>query len=131
MSGSRRELDQGDISHAAVTLIDPEFGVGGSPTQWQEQKTVAGATRTIIFANDSLRTKEWDKATGVFTNSSETFKNWSSHVYMTATNMWCTQIMGIDQTTFFTTVTLIVVTAAVVLALTIAVAVKKNKLSNS
>jgi hypothetical protein len=52
--------------------------------QRQEQKTVTGATRTIIFANDSLRTKEWDKATGAFTNSSETFKEWSSHVYMTA-----------------------------------------------
>ncbi len=65
--------------------------------QGQEQKTVAGETRTVTYANDSLRYKEWDKATGVFTNSSEVFKNWSAYVYMTATNLWHSKTPGLNQ----------------------------------
>jgi hypothetical protein len=42
--------------------------------QNQEQKTVLGATRTVTFANDTYRDKQWDKDTGVFIGSSEIFR---------------------------------------------------------
>lgn len=94
--------------------------------QGQQQKTVAGATRTIIYANDSLRTKEWDKATGVFTNSSETFKKWSAYVYMTATNMWSPQILGLNQTVFYVLVATSTVLAVSILSSVIVVARRKR-----
>ena len=43
--------------------------------QNQEQKTVLGATRTTTYGNDTFRHKEWDKQTGVFVGSSETYRN--------------------------------------------------------
>ncbi len=99
--------------------------------QRQEQKTVAGATRTIIFANDSLRTKEWDKATGVFTNSSETFKNWSAYVYLTSTNIWSPKIEGLNPKTFYVLVAASIVVAVSVSALEIIFFRRKRRQVNS
>lgn len=56
--------------------------------QNQREKTVLSASRTVTYGNDSFRTKEWDKATGVLVRSSETLKNWSVNVEMIATNLW-------------------------------------------
>lgn len=43
--------------------------------QSEKQQNVLGATRAVTFANDSFRNKEWDKATGMFVWSTETYKN--------------------------------------------------------
>ena len=99
--------------------------------QKQEQKTVAGATRTIIFANDSLRTKEWDKSSGVMTNSSETFKNWSANVYLAATNIWSPQIDGLNPTTLYALVAGSIVVAVSASALEIVFFRRKREQVNS
>lgn len=95
--------------------------------QSQEQKTELGATRTVTFANDSFRQKQWDKATGVFVGSTEILKNWTAVVHMTATNMWSPQILGLDQKVFYTIITAV---AAVLLtsALVVVVALRKKNL---
>jgi len=62
---------------------------GNIAIEEQEQKNVAGATRTITHASDSERiVKEWDKATGVYTYSLEKPKNFTVISTATATNMW-------------------------------------------
>ena len=72
--------------------------------QRQEQKTVLGASRTVTYGNDSLRHKEWDKATGVFVGSSEHLKNVTNKagwyienltvtIQAIATNMWSPEII--------------------------------------
>ena len=82
--------------------------------QRQEQKIVLGASRTVTFGNDSLRAKEWDKATGVFVGSSETLKNVTNkagwyikdltvNIHAIATNMWSSQMLP-DQSVFYTLV---------------------------
>ena len=43
--------------------------------QGEEQRSLLGADRIITFGNDSFRYKEWDKATGFFVGSSETYRN--------------------------------------------------------
>lgn len=93
--------------------------------QGQQQKTVIDASRTVTYANDSFKTKEWDKASGVFTQSQENLRNWSANVYATATNMWCPQILGLDQTVFFVIMSIVVVSVLVVV-LAFAVARKKR-----
>ena len=97
--------------------------------QRQEQKTVLGASRTVTYANDSYRHKEWDKATGVFLGSSEIFKNWSAYVNMAATNLWDPQILGLDQTMFYAIIT-VVVTAVVIGTLATTAALRKKKWRN-
>ncbi len=88
--------------------------------QRQEQKTVLGASRTITFGNDSFRHKEWDKTTGVFVGSSECYRNFTTNtgwyiedltviIQATATNMWSSQILGLNQTDFYTLVSVVIV----------------------
>ena len=77
--------------------------------QSQQQKLVLDASRIVTYANDSFKTKEWDKATGVFTQSSENLRNWSAYIYAIATNMWSPQILGLDQTIFFTIIAIVVI----------------------
>jgi hypothetical protein len=94
----------------------------------EEERTVLGATRTVTYASDSLRHKEWDKATGVFVGSSEHLKNITNKsgwyiedltvsIKPTATNMWSPEvILGLDQTGL---VGVIVVSAVLALSLVV------------
>jgi hypothetical protein len=105
----------------------------------QEQKTVLGATRTVTYGHDSLRHKEWDKATGVFIGTTEVYKNVTSKtdwyiedltvtVKAIATNMWSPElILGLDPTAFYTVVTIIIVLAALILSFVIVLTRRKRK----
>jgi uncharacterized membrane protein len=86
-----------------------------------------------------LRHKEWDKATGVFVRTVETYTNVTNRagwyienltltVTAIATNMWSPQILGLDQTMFYIIVTT-VVAAVVISASATAVALRKKKRS--
>src|SRR3989304_77833 len=105
--------------------------------QSQEQKTVLGASRTVTYGNDSLRHKEWDKATGVFIGSSEHLKNVTNKAgwyiedltvttQAIATNMWSPQILGLNQTGFYALVAVSIVLAVLVLSSVIVVARRKS-----
>ncbi|MCL5876224.1 MAG: hypothetical protein M1540_00210 [Candidatus Bathyarchaeota archaeon] len=92
--------------------------------QGESQKTVLGAARVVTFGNDSFRHKEWDRATGVFVGSSETYRNVTNKdgwyiedltvtIEAAATNMWNPKtILGLNPTLFYG---LIVGTAVAVL----------------
>jgi len=89
----------------------------------EEQKTVLGATRTMTYGHDSLRHKEWDKATGMFTGTTEVYKNVTTRtgwyiedltitVKATATNLWDPElILESNQTGFWAAVAILVVLA--------------------
>ena len=105
--------------------------------QSQEQKTVLSASRTVTYGNDSLRHKEWDKATGVFIGSSEHLKNVTNKAgwyiedltvttQAIATNMWSPQILGLNQTGFYALVAVSIVLAVLVLSSVIVVARRKS-----
>jgi len=117
-------LGQGD------TFYDSSMHTGkpvNVTIQRQEQKTVLGASRTVTYGNDSLRHKEWDKATGVFVGSSEVLKNVTNKdgwyienltvtTRATATNMWRPQILGLNQMVFYALVAVIMLLAVIVLS---------------
>ncbi len=95
--------------------------------QSQEQKTVLGATRTVTYGNDSLRHKEWDKTSGVFVGSSETYRNITNKdgwyidnltvtVQAVATNMWSPEIPRINPLVLYAVVAVAIALAAVVVA---------------
>ena len=81
---------------------------GDVTIQGQEQKTVAGATRTITHASDSGKYKEWDKATGMYTETIDNLGNYTINAFATATNMWAPQILGLDQAVFYAIIIVIV-----------------------
>jgi hypothetical protein len=90
------DLGSGDTFFDNFSKTDKHITI-----QNQEQKTVLGATRTVTYANDTYRDKQWDKATGVFIGSSEIFRNWSAYVTAVGTNMWSPQILGLNQFAFY------------------------------
>jgi hypothetical protein len=103
----------------------------------QEQKTVLGASRIVTYAHDSLRHKEWDKATGVFIGTTEVYKNVTSKtgwyiedltvtVQATATNMWSSEILGLNQTAFNVLVAAIIILAVSIPSSVIVVARRKG-----
>jgi len=52
-------LDPGDTFFDNFSKTDKNITI-----QSEEQKMVLGASRTVTYANDSYRYKEWDKVTG-------------------------------------------------------------------
>jgi hypothetical protein len=108
--------------------------------QSQEQKTVLGASRTVTYGHDSLRDKEWDKATGVFVRTKEVYKNMTTRagwyiedltvkVQAVATNMWSPDfILGLNPTAFYMLATEITVVTALILPLVIVLARRKKKM---
>ncbi len=94
----------------------------------EEQKIVAGTSRTITHACDSTRIiKEWDKATGVYTYSVEHPKNMTLITTAVATNIWNPQILEINQTVLYALIAVCTVLAVLVLFLVIVVARKRRK----
>ena len=84
--------------------------------QSQEQKTVLGASRTVTYGNDSFRHKEWDKLTGVFVGSSESYttvttkdgwyiEDLTVSVEAIATNIWSPEtVLGVNKVAFYSVV---------------------------
>jgi uncharacterized membrane protein YozB (DUF420 family) len=101
--------------------------------QGQEQKTVAGAIRTITYANDSQRTKEWDKATGVYTQSTEVLKNFTVVSEATATNMWASEnnseTLGLSPTLLYALVVGVVLAASAASLTLVVVKRRRQKLA--
>ena len=92
----------------------------------QEQKTVAGESRTITHATDPGKLyKEWDKATGVYVNSIEHTKNYTVITNATATNMWSPQISVSHQADSY--LILMVILLAVIALISIFMIVKSGR----
>lgn len=93
--------------------------------QGQFDKNVAGASRVVTYTNSTAggvqRNKEWDKATGFYIQSVDNLGNYTVNAKATATNIWSPQILGLNETTFYTALAIIVivVVAAVLIALVI------------
>ena len=101
-----------------------DFKPGNVTVMGEEQKTVAGSTRTITHASDSKREiKEWDKATGVFTYAIEHPKNLTLTATAVATNMWSPQPAGVDLTVFYG----LTIAGAVLAVLSMALIVSRRK----
>lgn len=80
--------------------------------QGEEQRVLLGASRTITYGNDSLRHKEWDKATGVFVGSLEHYRNVTTKtgwyiedltvaIHATATNLWSQSVEEVSQNALY------------------------------
>jgi hypothetical protein len=80
--------------------------------QGEETRTIAGATRTVTYANNTERYKVWDKTTGMYIQTIDTLPGYKISANLTATNVWEPQTLGLDQNVF-NIIVAVVVTAAV------------------
>jgi hypothetical protein len=88
-----------------------------------EQRMIAGATRTVTHATTPERIKSWDKTTGVFVESIDTLQNYTLNALAYKTNMWESQILGLDPLHFY----IAVLAAAVIAAATVTYALRRRK----
>lgn len=93
--------------------------------QGEMQETIAGATRTITYINDTMgRYKQWDKATGIFVETIDNVGNYTVNALAYATNMWNPQILGLDQNVFYAILIAVVIVAV---ALVLVVFARRRK----
>ncbi len=104
--------------------------------QGQQQKSILGADRTITYGEDGFRYKEWDKATGFFVGSSETYRNvtFKDGYYIDsltvtakacATNLW-SYTTPVESQSMFYTIVIVVVLAACVFSTALLIARRRH-----
>jgi len=109
-------LDNGDTfleQHAGTMTIS---GV--------EERTYAGATRSVVYASTPITMFYWDQSTGVLVEATSSYPDFTLITKAEKTNMWQTQIFGLDPIVF---IVLIVLLTAVLLALAIFLLRKMKK----
>jgi hypothetical protein len=61
-----------------------------------EEKTCAGATRSVVYANNSQTIFHWDKSTGFLLEANSSYPDFTMITKAEKTNIWQTQAFGID-----------------------------------
>jgi hypothetical protein len=89
-----------------------------------EERTYAGATRTVVSAATAQSTYYWDKATGVLVEGISKFPDYTIHSIADKTNMWQPQIFGLEPTVFYA---LLILAATAIVAVIAFFAVRRKK----
>jgi hypothetical protein len=102
------------------TFFDKNVGnitIGGV-----EEKTCAGATRTVVCASTAETAFYWDRSTGILVEANSSFTYYTMNTKADKTNMWQAQMFGLDPTVFYA-----LVIAAVAILVVIAFFVIRRK----
>jgi hypothetical protein len=96
------QLGDGFIIPANLNSSDTFFdkNVGNITISGVEERTYAGATRTVVHAATPETTYYWDKATGVLVEGISQFPEYTMNSIADKTNMWQPQLFGLDPTVF-------------------------------
>ena len=76
-----------------------------------EERTYAGATRSVVYASTSVTMFYWDRSTGVVVEATSSYPDFTLATKAEKTNMWQTQAFGIDP--LFSNVLVVLVIVAV------------------
>ena len=90
-----------------------------------EERTYAGATRTVVYANTSQTKFYWDKSTGILVEALSSYTDYTMHTTADKTNMWQAQIFGLDSTLFYA----LIIAAVAILAVIIFFVYPKKEMS--
>ena len=112
------QLGDGFIIPADLNSGDTFFdkNVGNITISSVEERTYAGATRTVAHASTSETTYYWDRVTGVLVEGNSRFPEYTMNTIVDRTNIWQPQLFGLDSAVFYAVVVGIVVLIVVVLA---------------
>ncbi len=89
-----------------------------------EERTYSGTTRTVAHAVTTETTYYWDKATGILIEGKSQLPKYTMNTIVDKTNIWQSQLLGLDPAVFYASVIGAVVLVVVVLAFLI---VKRKK----
>lgn len=81
-----------------------------------EERTYAGATRTVVSGTTAQTLYYWDRPTGVLVEGISTFTNFTLHTIVNKTDMWQAQVFGLESTVFYAVVIGVAVIVVVVVA---------------
>ena len=82
-----------------------------------EQRTVAGAERTVVSGITNQTAYYWDRQTGILVAATSSFPEYTMFTKASGTNIWQPQTLGLSSTVFYA------LTIAVIAALVVIVAV--------
>jgi hypothetical protein len=88
-----------------------------------EERTYAGATRTVVYANTSQTKFYWDKSTGILVEATSSYSDYTMHTTADKTNMWQAQIFGLNSTLFYA----LMIAAVAILAVIIFFVIRRKK----
>lgn len=74
-----------------------------------EKRTYAGATRSVVYASTSLTMFYWDRYTGFLVEATSSYPDFTIITKAEKTNMWQTQIFGIDPIIFIVPIIAVIV----------------------
>jgi hypothetical protein len=75
--------------------------VGNITITGVEEKSCAGATRTVVHAATSETTYYWDQASGILVEGTSQFPEYTMNTIVDKTNMWQPQPTGLDPTVLY------------------------------
>jgi len=79
-----------------------------------EERTYAGATRSVVYASTSQTMFYWDRSTGFLVEATSSYPDFTMTTKAEKTNMWQTQIFGIDPIVFIVLIVLAVVAVSAI-----------------
>ena len=109
-------LDSGDVFF--------DIRQGNITVSGVEERSYAGATRTILTATAAQTTYYWDRATGILVEAFSTFTDFTMHTKVDKTNMWQPQTSALDPTLL---IALVIGVAVILLAVIAFFAMRKKK----
>lgn len=83
------------------------------------QQEVGGAVRTVLSATSNQTTYYWDRQTGILVGATTSFPSFTLFTKTSGTNLWQSQILGLDSTVFSAIIILIVVILVAIAAILI------------
>ncbi len=123
-------LEAGQLGDDFIVPADLNSGdtfydknVGNITISNVEERTYADVTRTVTHATTSETSYYWDKATGVLVEGNSQFPEYTMNTIVDKTNIWQSQLFGLDPAVFYA----LVVGVAVLIVVVVAVLVFRRK----
>jgi hypothetical protein len=82
-----------------------------------EQRTAAGAERTVVSGTTNQTTYYWDRQTGILVAATSSFPEYTMHTKTSGTNIWQPQILGLDSTVFYALIVAVIVALVAIVAI--------------
>lgn len=101
----------------------------GFTIEGEAVRTYAGASRAVVYANQSSYTYYWDKQTGMLVEQVSSYGSQTSSITATETNIWSPSISDSSNLLFWITIVAIIVIVIVVLLLIVKFFVLRKKKS--
>jgi hypothetical protein len=106
-------------SNVSVGGVFYDSLVGNITVSGMEQKTYAGAERTVLTGVSPESTFVWDKTKGILVEAHSSYPeyNFTYDTIVNKTNMWTPQILGLEPDTFYILISAAALAIVVVVAL--------------